>query len=161
MLVNPACRGACLFCEYFIPRHHECDEHRAKNETHNAHKRDTGKDADHHHDRGNCNPFSHQNRAVIEINPPAEQGISHKKHYDRSGEVLKIYPKSAAHIEDILNRLGFVEWNIRGHTIYHRIDELAAYMQATHSIPRPPILDQILSKIQPPQEEEKKEEPKQ
>lgn len=74
-----------------------------------------------------------------------EEGIIQKYKYSKTS--LKITPKTADMEELILQRLGFVEWSIDGHTIYHRIKELSIYMNRSNGIRMPPNIDLILEEI--------------
>lgn len=67
--------------------------------------------------------------------------------YKRTDRILKIVPKSAIMIEPILLKLGFIEWHVQGHTVFHRMKELALYMNRTAGILIPGEIDQILTKL--------------
>jgi hypothetical protein len=60
-----------LIGQFILSGHHTSDKHRAKDKTINPHERNPGKDPSHHHDWVYGNPFSHHNRLIIEIDPPA------------------------------------------------------------------------------------------
>ena len=62
-------------------------------------------------------------------------------------ELIKIKPKTADKIELILQDLGMIEWSIDGHTIYHRVKELAVYMNRNDGILIPDNILEIVDTI--------------
>ena len=56
--------------------YHEGNEHGAEDEPDRAHERDPAEDADHHEDWMHRHPFTHHHLTIVEIYPPAEEGIA-------------------------------------------------------------------------------------
>ena len=69
-----------LFSIQFIDRNQESHQYRREDETYESHKRDADKDCNHHEDWVDGNAFSHHNRTVVIIQPPAHERITDKEH---------------------------------------------------------------------------------
>ena len=67
--------------------------------------------------------------------------------YNRKDSELTLYPVDDDKIANIIQKLGFIEWRVYGHTIYHRIKELGILMKNTAAVQIPKQVEEQLERL--------------